>query len=338
MGTVRLGLAGDVMLGRLVDRYVLGNPAVPPAYAWGDLLPLFQRTDLRMINLECVIASSGMPWALTPKTFHFRARPRAIEALGEARVDFASLANNHILDFDVGAMNECLDLLDGAGIAHAGAGMSLADATAPAVLLAAGGLRCAVLALTDNMPEWAARADQPGINFIDVGSDGLKEPHLSRVRATLDTARRMADLVVVSAHIGPNWGLPSPAMRTLARQLVDLGTDLYWGHSNHTVQGIELHRGRPILYSCGDFLDDYAVDAVERNDLSGLFEIGVDDGVVREILLHPVRIDRLQVNRAAGPDASWICRRMAERCAALGTSSESDGQTLRILTRGSAAV
>ncbi len=45
------------MLGRLVDRYVLADPPVDPAYMWGHTLPLFGETDLRLINLEWVIAS-----------------------------------------------------------------------------------------------------------------------------------------------------------------------------------------------------------------------------------------------------------------------------------------
>jgi len=324
-----LGLTGDVMLGRLVDRYVFGNPGMRRDYVWGDLIPVFHRMDLRLINLECVIASSGIPWAWTPKTFHFRARPRAMGALREARIDFAGLANNHILDFDVGALKECLNLLDGSAVKRAGAGMTLAEASSPAIL-SAGGFRCAVIAVTDNEPGWAAAHDRPGVNFIDFDENGLRQPYLRHVEETIAAARREAEFVVVSAHVGPNWGRPSPSARAVARQIIDLGADVYWGHSNHTTQGIELYRGRPILYSCGDFVNDYAVDPDERNDLSYFFEIRIVDAAVRELRLHPVRIDRFQVNRATGSDASWIRRWMEERCAAVGTHVEREDDVLRI--------
>src|SRR5207302_3133452 len=70
------------------------------------------------------------------------------------------------------------------------------------------------------------------------------------------------------------------------------------------LQGIEIYRGRPILYSCGDFIDDYAVDPVERNDLSCLFELQIEHTNVSRILLHPVRIARFQVNHAGSEDRS----------------------------------
>ena len=42
---------------------------------------------------------------------------------------------------------------------------------------------------------------------------GLDEPYLSRLTAALAHARPHAELVIVSAHVGPNWGGPSPAMQ-----------------------------------------------------------------------------------------------------------------------------
>lgn len=102
----RLGLIGDVMLGRFVDARVLGDLERDPAYLWGDLPALLETVDARLINLECVIASSGAP---DPgKIFTFRARPRALDALAAAGVTFAGLANNHVLDYGPDALLECL--------------------------------------------------------------------------------------------------------------------------------------------------------------------------------------------------------------------------------------
>ena len=59
---MRIALAGDVMLGRLVDEYRIRNRAWPPETAWGDVLPLLLATDLRLCNLECVVSRTGEPW------------------------------------------------------------------------------------------------------------------------------------------------------------------------------------------------------------------------------------------------------------------------------------
>jgi len=140
------------------------------------------------------------------------------------------------------------------------------------------------------------------------------------VADAIKRARRQAGLVLVSAHVGPNWGAPSVEMRALAHELLDLGADFYWGHSNHTPQGIELYRGKAILYSSGDFIDDYMVDENERNDLSFLFVLCVERGRLARIRLHPVRIEDCRVRLARNEDALFLQKTMQAKCAALGTS------------------
>lgn len=309
------------MLGRLVDRRVLADPGRDPASVWGDTLERFGGVDARLINLECVIAESGTPDP--SKVFCFRARPRAIEALQAVRVNFAGLANNHVLDFGPDALDECLARLRASGIAVAGAGRTIDEAAAPAVIMA-GTAPVAVVAITDNEPGWEAGEHRTGVNYVGRDDRGLLEPYRERLGAVLRAARERAAFVVICAHVGPNWGPPSPGMRALAQQLLDLGADLYWGHSNHAVQGVEFYRDRPILYSCGDFLDDYAVDPLERNDLSCFVEVEVSGGRVDGLWLHPVRVDALHVGRAGAEDARWLFRRLGDLCAALGTAIHPD--------------
>ncbi|MDQ7842861.1 MAG: CapA family protein [Armatimonadota bacterium] len=322
---VRLGLTGDVMLGRLVDHYVLADPMRDPAEIWGDTLDLFASADARLINLECVIAASGRP--LPDKTFTFRARPRAIEVLRAAGVNFAGLANNHVLDYGPEALLECLDHLRAAGIAAAGAGRDLAEAAAPAVITA-GIARVAVVALTDNEPGWEAGDNRPGVLVVRYDERGLVPPYRDRIAAALRRARETADVVVVCAHVGPNWGPPSPAMRALARQLLDWGGDLYWGHSNHSVQGIECYGDKVIIYSAGDFVDDYAVDPEERNDLSFFIEVAVRGRSVETVRLHPVHIEALRVRRAPPREATWLRRRMEALCPPMGTRVDAENGVL----------
>jgi len=324
---IRIGLAGDVMLGRLVDRHVLANSAASPGYVWGNTLSVWRQMDLRMVNLECVIATAGEPWV--PKTFHFRARPRAIEVLEAAGIHLVSLANNHVLDFGGEALQECLARLRQSSIRYAGAGETSDEAAAPTVF-AASGITIAVVALTDGEPEWEAMRDRPGTNYVCCDRRGLLEPYRTRVAGALARARAIAHLVIVSAHVGSNWGPPTPQTQALAHDLIDLGADLYWGHSNHTVQGIERHGGKPILYACGDFVDDYAVDAAQRNDLSCLFEVIMEDRRVTRIRLHPVRIADLQVNLAIDVDRRWMHRWLRDRMAEFGTTLTFDGDVAAI--------
>lgn len=320
-----MALTGDVMLGRLVDQYVIQNRSVHPEEVWGDVLPIMLAADCRLINLECVISSLGREWRPATKAFHFRAGPRALEFLRAAKIDGVALANNHVLDFGPDALLDCLKRLDGVSIKRCGAGATLEDALAPLVLELPAG-RVAVVALTDNEPEWEATSTKAGVNYVAYGDEGLLEPYRSRVAHSITAARRQANVVIVSAHVGPNWGAPSRAMQALARELLDLGADVYWGHSNHTPQGIELYKGKVILYSTGDFIDDYMVDRDERNDLTFLFMLEVKRNRIERITLHPARIIDLGVRLANESEWQFLATSMQSKCKAFGTSLLVEGR------------
>jgi len=145
---MEIALTGDVMLGRLVDQYVIQNRSVRPEALWGDVLPVMSDADSRLINLECVISSRGEEWHPATKPFHFRAGPRAIGFLSAARINGVTLANNHVLDYGPEALLDCFNLLDQAGIKRTGAGATIEEALAPFVLDVPEG-RMAVVALTD---------------------------------------------------------------------------------------------------------------------------------------------------------------------------------------------
>ena len=104
---VKIALTGDVMLGRMVDQYVIQNRSVRPEALWDDVLPIMLAADCRLINLECVISDQGEAWHPTTKEFHFRARPRALEFLRAAKIDGVTLANNHVLDYGSDALLDC---------------------------------------------------------------------------------------------------------------------------------------------------------------------------------------------------------------------------------------
>lgn len=309
-----IALTGDVMLGRLM------NPVLQdrgPLYPWGDTLPLLRGADLTLMNLECVISESGSPWTRWAKAFHFRADLIALDALREAGVDFVSLANNHVLDYQEEALLEMLDRLEAAGIAHTGAGRNRLEAERPA-LLRTGNLSIGVLAFTDNEPGWAATAGRPGTNYLPASTDPR---HFRRVRRGIAAARALgADLVIVSNHWGPNMRVrPTPEFRRFARATIDAGADLYLGHSAHLFQGVELYRGKPIFYDAGDFVDDYAVDPVLRNDRSALIQCRVGPEGVHAVRLFPVLIAGFQANLARGAEFDAIATRLQQLCAELGT-------------------
>lgn len=316
---MRLGLTGDVMLGRKVDERQRRRSVEA---VWGDVLGRLRNLDGLFVNLECCLSTRGRPWRRTNRPFHFRADPDwAVPALEAAGVDFASLANNHVLDFEEPALFDTLDHLDEAGIERAGAGRDEREALEPAVV-EVGDLRIAAIALTDNTPEYAAGSDSPGTARVEIDVDD------SETRETVGRALELAgehdpDLLVASLHWGPNMVVDPPeAFEEFAHWLVDRGVDLIHGHSAHVFQGVELYDGAPILYDCGDFIDDYRVDRELRNDRSFLFELEIADGTIEELRLVPTEIEDCAVHLASPRTAEWSRERMRERSEPFGTEFE----------------
>ncbi|MCX7622302.1 MAG: CapA family protein, partial [Thermomicrobium sp.] len=275
----RIAFLGDVMLGRLVNRVLR---TAPPAYVWGDLLPVLARADARLANLECVLSDRGEPWP--GKRFVFRSDRKNIAVLEAARITAVSLANNHVLDFGDDALRDMLETLAAAGIAFAGAGRNLEEARR-LVALSVSGLRGAFVAVTDNEPDWEAGPSEPGIFFAPCD---LADARFRALREIVAAAAATHDLVIVSYHWGPNWGeRPLPEHVRAGHALVEAGARIVYGHSPHVTRGIEFYRDGAILYSCGDFVDDYAVDEVERNDESFVFVAVLHDAVVAEFELIP---------------------------------------------------
>ncbi|NUO87918.1 MAG: hypothetical protein HOQ37_17640, partial [Cupriavidus sp.] len=145
-----LFLCGDVMTGRGIDQ-ILAHPSQPllhesyvhsaldyvrlaerkagpitrpagPDYPWGDALAeLASRAARpRIVNLETAVTTSDDAWP--GKSVHYRMHPRNVDCLQAAGIDCAVLANNHVLDWGRAGLADTLDALDGAHIAHAGAG------------------------------------------------------------------------------------------------------------------------------------------------------------------------------------------------------------------------
>ena len=327
-----LAFLGDIMLGRGVNEQIAIRR---PEEFWGTALPVLRNADAVFANLECVLTPHRVPWTRTRKVFHFGAHPAAVNVLAAARIRYVSLANNHILDFEEAGLRDTLRLLDEAGIRHAGAGPTLPAAMRPAAVEVAG-LRVDVLALTDNEPSFAAAAERPGVWYLPVGeSSATLDPlgaAVGRLRAD------GADLVVLSLHWGPNMvDTPPPEFRRFAQAMAGLGVDLLHGHSAHVFQGVEQIGRSLILYDTGDFLDDYAIDPMLRNDWSFIFLVDVEGGELTRLRMVPVRLSYARTDLATGDEFERICRRMQERCAPLGTDLHRTDEGLELIAASGVA-
>ncbi len=226
--------------------------------------------ELCFAQLETTISARG---SKAPNArLAMRSPPQMARALSEAGVRVVSFAGNHCLDFGYEAFEDTLQHCREAGLAVCGAGENL-DVARRAVLVKAGAHRIAVLAANSILPEgYAAEERKPGCAplrahtlYEPIEADQPGTPprvrtfahrgDLQALLAEVRAARAQADLVLVSLH----WGIhmiPSVIAEyqtEAARSLIDAGADAVLGHHPHLLKGVEIHRGRPVYYSLGNF-------------------------------------------------------------------------------------
>lgn len=237
---VHLLFIGDIMLDDGPGKTIAagGDPLA-------EFDTLLRGADFSIGNLECPVATTGK--ALDNKPWTFRADPAVMRVL-RGRFDALGVANNHSGDYGREAFVETLGHVREAGIASFGGGANLVDAHAP-LWVERKGLRIAVLAYNEFKPRsFEAGAGWPGIAWSED----------SQVVADIRAARKAgADVVIPFMH----WGWehepePGPRQRALARLMIDAGADAVVGGHPHVTQGASLYRGKPIVWSLGNFVFD----------------------------------------------------------------------------------
>jgi poly-gamma-glutamate synthesis protein (capsule biosynthesis protein) len=320
-----LALVGDVMLGRLVAERLRREPTA--ALLDDQVIEVLRSADITLANLECCISDRGRRWPDPRKQFFFRAPPVAAEQLARWGVDAVTLANNHALDYGADALVDTLRHLADAGVATVGAGATVSAARRP-LRLAAGAVSVGVVACSDHPADYAATAGRPGIAYVDLR--GHDTAWVGDVVATL-----VVDVTVVTPHWGPNM-VPAPLrpIRAAALRLAEAGATLVAGHSVHVFHGVARVSGCPVLYDLGDFLDDYAVDPLLRNDLGLLWTVVFDDATPVRVEALPITLDHCATRHAAPPEARQIADRLRRACAELGTEVRQEGGRLVVALDG----
>ena len=336
-----LFLSGDVMTGRGIDQ-ILGHPGDPrlhepyvrsaptyveiaeraagpiprrvdPTYVWGDALAVLAQAQptARIINLETAITARGAPCA--DKDIHYRMHPANVAVIGAAAIDCCVLANNHVLDWGREGLVDTLATLCSSGIQCSGAGVNAASARQPAVISDSGGQRVLVFGCAtpdSGVPlDWAALDDRPGVNVVWEPAERAADGLLRQIGA----CALPGDLVVVSIHWGSNWGYQiGRGHQAFARRLIDSGlVHAVHGHSSHHPRPIEIYRGCPILYGCGDLINDYEGIGGHESYRPGLallyfptFEVSPPR--LRDLRMVPLRMRRFRLERASAEEARWL--------------------------------
>jgi len=260
-GAVELLIIGDVQVhARRAD----------PTTAFNRMRDTLAKADLVYANVEGLLVTSAGPTVDIPdKPEWTHPGPDGVKAFKAANLTVVGVANN----VASGRANilKSLAVLDAHGIRHVGAGRNIDDAHTPAIVERKG-VKIGFLQYTARWyrdADMLATATEPGVAKI-ASFDGvtIEAGDLERVKADVRALRSKVDIVVVSHHnrdgstpvqFGGRQGTAATRDRKVteeyqkvfARAALDTGADLVFGHGTHTVQGVEIYEGKPILYAIG---------------------------------------------------------------------------------------
>lgn len=260
---VTMLIIGDIDIQRRAD----------PTTAFAHIGETLKSADLVYANLEGMLVKPQGPEIDIPDKRGWRhPGPEGVLALKAWNINPVGVANN--VAYDRANILETLRVLDANAILHTGGGKNIADAHRPAIAERKG-VKVGFLQYTARWyqdDEQLATETEPGVAKIS-SRDGITiDPaDVARVRDDVRRLRPLVDIVVVSHHNRDGAtatqfpGMPREArsgasrdqhvseeyQKRFAHLALDAGADLVYGHGTHTIQGVEIYNGKPILYAIG---------------------------------------------------------------------------------------
>ncbi len=287
-GSLHLMFGGDVSLDESYSAAVGNN------YQWPfGSLEEGRWADISMVNLNAPLTTALK--AQPGKQKIAKGAPTNVEALKNGGIDLVNLANNHTMDYQSAGLDETLKTLETAGIAAVGAGRNQQEARRP-VVMELKGQRIAYLGYYDS--DFNAAGDRTA---------GINPRRNDRIAADIKALRSQVDWIVVNYHWGEELAkYPGDWQIDLARFTVDQGADLVVGHHAKTLQGAEVYKGRPIVYSLGNFIfGGQSTDKTASDYDTAVLKVGLKDKQMK-VEFQPVEVRNFQAKAVKGDRAKQI--------------------------------
>lgn len=204
---------------------------------------LLDMADFTIFNLEVPLTDLSSP--IKKSGPNLIAPTKTIAGLKAINPHFFTLANNHILDQGEQGLYSTIDILRQSGIAFAGAGKNLNEASRP-YITEIGNMKIGIYCCAEH--EFTIATDEtPGANPFDT-LNSLDH---------IENLKKQCDYVIVLYHGGKeHYRYPSPYLQKLCRKIVDKGANLVVCQHSHCIGCEEKWHGGVIVYGQGNFLFD----------------------------------------------------------------------------------
>ena len=305
------GFYGDKAVSMLIIGDIDIQRRTDPTTAFAHIGSTLKKADLVYANLEGMLVKPQGPEIDIPDKRGWRhPGPDGVLALKAWNVRVVGVANN--VAYDRQNILQTLRVLDAHGITHTGGGANITEAHKPAIVERKG-VKIGFLQYTARWyqdSDQIATATEAGVAKI-ASRDGvtIDPADVERVRDDIRRLRPQVDIVVVSHHnrdgaTATQFGAPPPPspagarrdnhvseayQKTFAHLAHDAGADFVYGHGTHTVQGVEIYNGKPILYAIGHSAFD---QPGYENSKDGLVvRVAIEGKRIRRVSFVPVTRD-----------------------------------------------
>lgn len=251
--TLTVTFTGDVLLDRGVRKMIERKGSAHKLFS-PSVDSVFRQSQLVVANLECPVTEIVNP---VYKRFIFRGEPQWLQVLKEHGITHLNLANNHSIDQGRDGLLDTRDNILRAGMIPIGAG-SCMDEACKEVLIADQPRNVYVIAsLRLALENFAYLPQLPSV------SQESEEKMIQRIQRLRESDPSCC--IVVCLHWGTEHVLrPAFQQVSQARRLLDAGADILICHHTHTMQSVEIYKGKPIYYSIGNFIFDPTRDINSR--------------------------------------------------------------------------
>ncbi len=233
-------LLGDLILGVGTERLIVEQGL---SYPFKKVQTKLKENTITFANLEAPITNRGT--RAKNKLWTFRSNPDYAKILSESGIDVVSLANNHIMDFGETGLKDTIETLKSLNIRYSGAGKNLSEARKPTIV-SRNGTQFVFLSYC-----------QRGPASYYAGEKNFGNAYYDKKLIAEDIKKWKTDrnVVLISLH----WGIeitnyPQEFQISDAKHFINAGADGIIGHHPHIPQGIQIYKGKPIIYSLGNFI------------------------------------------------------------------------------------
>lgn len=239
MSKFSIGFAGDFSFSGHFKGLDKGHQVIS-----SEIKAFLDSNDTNVINFESPIT----PCRKTRKLrLAHRCSPEVLDYVIEnINNPILSIANNHMMDYNVNGMVDSIESIESKGLQFIGAGRSYAEA-AKSVIVGNDEVKIGIVAL--QYKEYKERNGR----YVGPMSEG-RDKH---IRKSIESIRDKVDWVVVVYHGGEEFlNAPMPYTRKLLKKYLNWGADVVVAHHPHVVQGYEYYGKKAVFYSLGNFIFD----------------------------------------------------------------------------------